>query len=161
MGWYHPRKYIHTALTRYMSLVCVLGTCTCIYVVHGSDVADVVTPYWPSADVIQVLLKLPVSVAALKQGNMGKLIKQLSKQEHPGQVDILFTIAFSCALKGPYALCVALHTCMYMYVCVHVHVHCCVGLLGGLVGRYCPVSWRSQVQGSSAFETAMNRVGCL
>ena len=26
-----------------------------------------------------------MSVAALKQGNMGKLIKQLSKQEHPGQ----------------------------------------------------------------------------
>ena len=27
-----------------------------------------------------------MSVAALKQGNMGKLIKQLSKQEHPGQL---------------------------------------------------------------------------
>jgi hypothetical protein len=34
-------------------------------------------------EVLQVLQKLPVSVAALKQGNMGKLIKQLSKQEHP------------------------------------------------------------------------------
>lgn len=36
--------------------------------------------------VLQVLQRLPVSVAALKQGNMGKLIKQLSKQEHPGQL---------------------------------------------------------------------------
>lgn len=34
---------------------------------------------------LQVLQKLPVTIAALKQGNMGKLIKQLSKQEHPGQ----------------------------------------------------------------------------
>jgi protein phosphatase 1 regulatory subunit 10 len=37
-------------------------------------------------EVLQVLQKLPVSVAALKQGNMGKLIKQLSKQEHQGQI---------------------------------------------------------------------------
>jgi protein phosphatase 1 regulatory subunit 10 len=34
-------------------------------------------------EVMQVLQKLPVTVAALKQGNMGKLIKQLSKQERP------------------------------------------------------------------------------
>ena len=33
---------------------------------------------------LQVLQQLPVTIAALKQGNMGKLIKQLSKQEHPG-----------------------------------------------------------------------------
>lgn len=39
-------------------------------------------------EVMQVLLKLPVSVAALKQGNMGKLIKQLSKQEHPEVKDL-------------------------------------------------------------------------
>ena len=35
--------------------------------------------------VFQVLQKLPVSIEALKQGNMGKLIKQLSKQETGGQ----------------------------------------------------------------------------
>jgi hypothetical protein len=39
-------------------------------------------------EVLQVLQKLPVSVAALKQGNMGKLIKQLSKQEHPEVKDL-------------------------------------------------------------------------
>ena len=33
---------------------------------------------------VQVLQKLPVTVGSLKQGTMGKLIKQLSKQEHPG-----------------------------------------------------------------------------
>ncbi len=33
---------------------------------------------------MQVLEVLPVTVDALKQGNMGKLIKQLSKAENPG-----------------------------------------------------------------------------
>jgi len=42
---------------------------------------------WLSYSWLQVLQKLPVTIAALKQGNMGKLIKQLSKQEHPGQWD--------------------------------------------------------------------------
>lgn len=38
---------------------------------------------------LQVLQKLPVGIDALKQGNMGKLVKQLSKQENQGgkQID--------------------------------------------------------------------------
>ena len=38
---------------------------------------------------LQVLQKLPVTIAALKQGNMGKLIKQLSKADNPGQREAL------------------------------------------------------------------------
>lgn len=34
-------------------------------------------------EILQVLTKLPVTIAALKQGNMGKLVKQLSKHEAP------------------------------------------------------------------------------
>lgn len=33
---------------------------------------------------LQVLQKLPVSIDALKQGNMGKIVKQLSRQENAG-----------------------------------------------------------------------------
>ncbi|XP_019852044.1 PREDICTED: serine/threonine-protein phosphatase 1 regulatory subunit 10-like [Amphimedon queenslandica] len=34
-------------------------------------------------EILQVLQKLPVSIVALKQGNLGKLVKQLSKHESP------------------------------------------------------------------------------
>ena len=62
---------VHACVHPYIAIV---FTFTCVYIQHAMCVCVSV----------QVLQRLPVSVAALKQGNMGKLIKQLSKQEHPG-----------------------------------------------------------------------------
>ena len=45
---------------------------------------------------LQVLQKLPVGIDALKQGNMGKLVKQLSKQENEGGKNKTANYAHAC-----------------------------------------------------------------
>ena len=59
---------------------------------------------------VQVLQKLPVTVGSLKQGTMGKLIKQLSKQEHPG-MNVCLQLIINLFVT---------HRCINLPLCMHV-----------------------------------------
>ncbi len=72
---------------------------------------------------MQVLEALPVTVDALKQGNMGKLIKQLSKAENPGGhiivqccvLDVMWVYVCECIIS------IGISVCDYRF-CTSTHI---------------------------------------